>query len=63
MILRLYLTPIRRAKIKNSTDSIHWLVRIGRKKSTPPLLVGLQAGATTLEINLEVPQKIGNRST
>ena len=25
--------------------------------------VGLQTGTTTLEINLEVPQKIGNRST
>jgi hypothetical protein len=27
------------------------------------LLVVLQTGKTTLEINLEVPQKIGNRST
>jgi hypothetical protein len=27
------------------------------------LLVRLQTGTTTLEINLEVPQKIGNRST
>jgi hypothetical protein len=25
--------------------------------------MGLQTGTTTLEINLEVPQKIGNRST
>jgi hypothetical protein len=30
-----------------------------RKKTTAPLLVGLQTGTTTLEINLEVPQKIG----
>ena len=29
----------------------------------PPLLVGLQTGIATLEINLEVPQKIENRST
>ena len=28
-----------------------------------PLLVRLQTGTTTLEINLEVTQKIGNRST
>jgi hypothetical protein len=28
-----------------------------------PLLVGLQTGTTTLEINLAVPQKIGNSST
>jgi hypothetical protein len=29
-----------------------------RKRNTPPLLVGLQAGTTSLEINLAVPQKI-----
>jgi hypothetical protein len=34
-----------------------------RKRNTPPLLVGLQTGTTTLEINLDVPQKIENRST
>jgi hypothetical protein len=27
------------------------------------LMVGLQTGATTLEINLAVPQEIGNSST
>jgi hypothetical protein len=41
----------------------HMLERMWRKSNTPPLLVGLQTGTTTLEINLEVPQKIGNRST
>jgi len=30
-----------------------------RKRKTPPSLVGLQAGTTTLEISLAVPQKIG----
>jgi hypothetical protein len=30
-----------------------------RKGNTPPLLVGLQACTTTLEISLAVPQKIG----
>jgi hypothetical protein len=34
------------------------LVRMWRKRTTPPLLVGLQACTTTLEISLEVPQKI-----
>jgi hypothetical protein len=29
-----------------------------RKGNTPPLLVGLQACTTTLEISLAVPQKI-----
>ena len=33
------------------------LVRMWRKRNTPPLLVGLQAGTTTLEISLAVPQK------
>jgi hypothetical protein len=35
------------------------LVRMWRKKNTPPLLVGLQAGTNILEISLAVPQKIG----
>jgi hypothetical protein len=35
------------------------LVRMWRKRNTPPLLVGLQAYTTTLEISLAVPQKIG----
>jgi hypothetical protein len=39
------------------------LSRMWRKRNTPPLLVGLQTGTTTLGINLEVPQKIGNKST
>jgi hypothetical protein len=39
------------------------LARMWRKRNTPPLLVGLQACTTTLEISLEVPQKIENSST
>jgi hypothetical protein len=39
------------------------LARMWRKRSTPPLLVGLQAGTTTLEISLEVLQKIGHSTT
>jgi hypothetical protein len=34
-----------------------------RKRNTPPLLVGLQACTTTLEISLAVPQKIGHSIT
>jgi hypothetical protein len=37
------------------------LASMWRKRNTPPLLVGLQAGTTTLEINLAVPQKIRHR--
>jgi hypothetical protein len=36
------------------------LERMWRKRNTPRLLVELQTGTTTLEIN---PQKVGNRST
>jgi hypothetical protein len=39
------------------------LVWMWRKRNTPTLLVGLQTGTTTLEINLKFPQKIGNSST
>jgi hypothetical protein len=34
-----------------------------RKRNTPPLLMGIQAGTTTLEISLAVPQKVGHSST
>jgi hypothetical protein len=36
------------------------LEMVQEKRKTPPLLVGLQAGIPTLEIILEVPQKIGH---
>ena len=39
------------------------LVRMWRKRNTPPLLVGMQADSKTLGINLVVPQKFGNSST
>ena len=35
------------------------LARMWIKRNTPPLLVGLQACTTSLEISLVVPQKIG----
>jgi hypothetical protein len=34
------------------------MARMWRKRNTPPLLVGLQAGTTTLEISLAVSQKM-----
>ena len=39
------------------------LARMWRKRNTPPLLVGLQACTTTLEISLAVPQKIAHSTT
>ena len=56
--LRFHLIPVRMAKIKNLGDS-QMLARMWRKSNTPPLLVGMQAGTTPLEISLVVPQKIG----
>jgi hypothetical protein len=48
--LRFHFTPVRIAKIKNSGGSRCWLGCI--KRGTPPLLVGLQAFTTTLEMSL-----------
>jgi hypothetical protein len=39
------------------------LLRMWRKRNTPPLLIGLEAGTTSLEISLAVPQKMGHSST
>ena len=39
------------------------LAGMWRKKNTPPLLVGLQARTTTLQISLVIPQKIGHNTT
>lgn len=36
---------------------------VARVWSTPPLLVGLQTGTTTMAINLVISQEIGNSST
>jgi hypothetical protein len=37
--------------------------KITKESSTPPLLVGVQACTTTLEISLAVPQKTGHSTT
>ena len=39
------------------------LVRMQRKRISFALLVGMQAGAATLENSIEVPQKTKNRTT
>jgi hypothetical protein len=42
---------------------LQMLARMWRKRNTPPLLVGVQACTTTLEISLAVPQKTGHSTT
>jgi hypothetical protein len=49
--LRFHLTPVRIVIIKNTTKNV--LERMWRKRNPSPLLVGMQAIATTLEKNLE----------
>ena len=39
------------------------LGRMWRKRNTPSLLVGLQAGTTPLELSLAVSQNTGHKST
>ncbi|KAL6088508.1 hypothetical protein STEG23_026467 [Scotinomys teguina] len=39
------------------------LERMWSKRNTPPLLVGMQIGTTTLESSIANPQKIGNHSS
>ena len=62
-ILRFYLTPVRMARIKTKTLGTENAGENVEKENTPPLLVVLQAGKTTLEISLVVPQKMGHNTT
>jgi hypothetical protein len=50
--LRFHLTPVRIAIMQNTTNE-QVLARMWEKRNPNPLLVGMQAGATTLEKNLE----------
>ena len=59
--LRFHLTLIRMAQIKISGDTTH-VGKDVQKEEHSFITDVIQAGTTTLEINLEVPQKIGNRS-
>jgi hypothetical protein len=50
--LRFHLTPVGIAIIKNTTNNMCWQGCKG-KRNPHGLLVGMQAGATTLEKNLK----------
>ena len=60
--LRVHLTMARMAKIKKLRGQ-EMVARMWRKRNTPPLLVGLQAGTNTLKISLAIPEKIRHSST
>ena len=51
-----HLTPVKMAIINKSTNSKGWR-GCGKKRDPPPLLVGMYIGTTTMENNMEVPQK------
>jgi hypothetical protein len=62
MTLTFLLLPVRMANIKNSSDSSCWQGCEGGE-SLSHFGFGVQTCTTTLEISLEVPQKIRNHST
>ena len=59
--MRYLLTPVRMANINNSGNNRCWK-GCGERISFA-LLVGMQAGAATLENSMEVPQKTKNGTT
>jgi hypothetical protein len=59
--LSFHLIPVRMANIKTQVTADAG--EDVEKRNTPMLLVGLQAGTTTLEITLTVSQKIGHSTT
>ena len=56
-----HLTPVKMAKIKTSGDTS--VTDVEKEEHSSPLLVGLQAVTITLEISLEVSQKIRHNIT
>jgi hypothetical protein len=59
--LRLHLTTVRIAIIKNTTNDKCWL-GCGEKRNPHTLLVGMQASVTTLENNMDTSLKTKHRS-
>jgi len=59
--MRYHLTPVRKAEIKKTQETI--VSEDVEKKNPWALLVGMQAGAVTLENSMGVPRKVKNRAT
>ena len=60
--MRYHLTPVRMAIINKSTNN-QVLIRMWRKGKTFALLVGMQAGAGTVENSMRGPQKVKSSPT
>jgi len=60
--MRNHLTPVRMAKINKSGNDRCWR-ECGERGTLLTLLVGMEAGAATLENSMEFPQKVENRAT
>ena len=58
--MRSHFTPVRMAVIQKSTSNTCWR-RCGEKGSLT-LLVGMQTSIATMENNVEIPLKTGNRT-
>jgi hypothetical protein len=59
--LRLHLTPVRMATMKNKKKQ-QMLVRMWGKRNPYTLLVGMEIRTTTMENSMEAPQKTKNRT-
>ena len=59
--MKCHLIPARMAKINNSGKK-QMLAKMRRKWNPFTLLMGMQPGRASLESNMEIPQKVKNRT-